>query len=128
MPKALENARVPVLILQPIIENAIKYSPPGSPITIKAGQVGAMIRIDVSDKGVGVPNSEPEKIFERFYRGSVHATNIPGSGLGLWIARALIDACGGRIRAVVPDHGPGTTFRIELPVKTQPAADENADE
>ncbi len=128
LPLAYIDATLIQSALSQVIENAIKYSPPGSPITIKAGQVGAMIRIDVSDKGVGVPNSELEKIFERFYRGSVHATNIPGSGLGLWIARALIDACGGRIRAVVPDHGPGTTFRIELPVKTQPAADENADE
>jgi len=128
LPLAYIDATLIQSALGQIIENAIKYSPAGSPIAIKAEQAGAAIRIDVSDQGAGVANAELEKIFERFYRGAAHATNIPGSGLGLWIARALIEACGGRIRALVPDHGTGTTFRLELPVKTQPAADENADE
>jgi two-component system sensor histidine kinase KdpD len=128
LPLAYIDASLIRSALGQVIENAAKYSPPGSPIGIRAEQTGGMIRIDVSDKGAGVAYSELEKMFERFYRGSAHATNTPGSGLGLWIARSLIEACGGHIGALIPDHGIGTILRIELPVKTQPDSDESADE
>jgi signal transduction histidine kinase len=70
---------------------------------------------------------DEHRIFERFYRSSRHAS-IPGSGLGLWIARALIEACRGSVSASSPGPGRGTTLSIDLPVKLQPAADEHADE
>ena len=79
------------------------------------------------DQGSGVAAGEFERIFERFYRGSRHAKSVAGSGLGLWIARALIESCGGRIRAF-GNGSAGTTVRIDLPLKAQPASDEEADE
>jgi K+-sensing histidine kinase KdpD len=111
-----------------LIENAVKYSPPSAPISINAEQAGNAIQIKVADEGEGLGFGEVEKIFERFYRSPRNAGAIPGSGLGLWIARALIEACGGRVRAFSPGPGRGTTFQIDLPVKTQPSSDEHADE
>lgn len=128
LPLAYIDATLVESALGQIIENAIKYSAGGSPISISAEQTGGMIQIDVSDKGAGLTHGQTEKVFERFYRGPAHAATIPGSGLGLWIARALVEASDGRVRAVIPDHGIGAIFRIELPVKTQPASDEQADE
>lgn len=111
-----------------LIENAVKYSPPGTPISISAEQTDGTIQLMVADEGMGLAPGEAEKIFERFYRSPSHAGAIPGSGLGLWIARALIDACGGHVHVSSPGPERGTTFRIDLPVKTQPASDEHADE
>jgi K+-sensing histidine kinase KdpD len=119
-PSMIESA------LAQLIENAAKYSPPRAPITIGAAQEGDTIRIEVVNEGERLASGEIEKIFERFYRSPRHAGAIPGSGLGLWIARALIEACGGRIQAVSSSHD--TTFRIDLPVRTQPPSDEQADE
>jgi K+-sensing histidine kinase KdpD len=111
-----------------IIENAVKYSSPGTPIAINAAQTGSAIQVEVADKGEGLAFGEAEKIFERFYRSPRHADAIPGSGLGLWIARALIEACGGRVRAFSVGSGNGTTFQIDLSVKAQPAPDEHTDD
>ena len=120
-PSLIESA------LGQVIENAAKYSPTGKPITIVAAQQGGTIHIEVVDQGSGVAAGEFERIFERFYRGARHANSVAGSGLGLWIARALIESCGGRIRAF-SNGSAGTTVRIDLPLKAQPASDEEADE
>jgi signal transduction histidine kinase len=106
----------------------LKYSAPDKPISIRANHDGRVIRIEVVDQGEGLAFDEWGKIFERFYRSPRHASTIAGSGLGLWIARALIEACGGSIRAFSPGPGRGTTLQIDLPVKDQPASDEDADE
>jgi two-component system sensor histidine kinase KdpD len=111
-----------------LIENAAKYSASDTSISLSAAQQGRTIQISVADEGEGIASEEAESIFERFYRSPRHADAISGSGLGLWIARALIEACGGRVRALSAGPGRGSTFRIELPVKPQPASDEDADE
>jgi K+-sensing histidine kinase KdpD len=111
-----------------LIENATKYSPADTPISVTAGQSGNTIHVEVTDDGEGIAEGETEKIFERFYRSPRHALSVPGSGLGLWIARALIEASGGRIRAFSSGLGHGATLSIALPVKPQPASDEGADE
>ncbi len=111
-----------------VVENAVKYSPVGSPIAINAEQSDGYITIEVSDEGEGLAFGEAERIFERFYRSPRVAGRIAGSGLGLWIARALIEDGGGRIRAYGRPAGSGTTFRIDLPIRTQPASDESADD
>jgi two-component system sensor histidine kinase KdpD len=120
-PSLIESA------LGQVIENAAKYSPVDKPIVIEAAQDGATIHIEVTDRGSGVAPGEFERIFERFYRGVRHANSVAGSGLGLWIARALVEACGGRIRAFSSGNE-GTTVRIDLPLQAQPASDEEADE
>jgi two-component system sensor histidine kinase KdpD len=119
-PSMIESA------LAQLIENAAKYSAPRTPIAIGAAQENGTIQIKVTNEGEALASGEIEKIFERFYRSPRYAGAIPGSGLGLWIARALIEACGGRVQAVGSGHG--TTFRIDLPVRTQPPSDEHADE
>jgi two-component system sensor histidine kinase KdpD len=109
-----------------LIENAAKYSAPRASIAIGAAQEGGTIQIKVTNDGEGLASGEIERIFERFYRGQRFAGAIPGSGLGLWIARALIEACGGHVNAI--SSGQCTTFRIDLPVSAQPPSDEHADE
>lgn len=119
-PSMIESA------LAQLIENAAKYSAPRTPIAIGAAQQDGTIQIKVANEGEALASGEIEKIFERFYRSPRYAGAIPGSGLGLWIARALIEACGGRVQAVRSSHG--ATFRIDLPVRAQPPTDEHADE
>lgn len=111
-----------------LIENAVKYSPPGSPIAISAERDDGGIAIKISDQGIGLAANEATRIFERFYRSPRHAGKVPGSGLGLWIARSLIAACGGTIEAFSagPDHG--TTVTVRLPINSQPRRDETDDE
>jgi two-component system sensor histidine kinase KdpD len=128
LPLVYVDASLVESALGQLIENAVKYSPPGPPIAIKAEQDGDDIQIKVADKGEGLAFGEAEMIFERFYRSPRNAGAIPGSGLGLWIARALVEACGGRVSAFSPGPGRGSTFRIDLPVKTQPPTDEHADD
>jgi K+-sensing histidine kinase KdpD len=119
-PSMIESA------LGQLIENAAKYSAPRASITIGAAQEGSTIQIKVTNDGEGLASGEIERVFERFYRGPRFAGAVPGSGLGLWIARALIEACGGHVQAISSGHR--NTFRIDLPVSTQPPSDEHADE
>jgi len=114
--------------LSQLIENATKYSAPDTPISITAVLNGKAIQIEVADEGEGIALGEIEKVFGRFYRSPRHANATSGSGLGLWIARELIETCGGRVQASSPGVGCGTTFRIDLPVRTQPSDDEQADD
>ena len=111
-----------------LIENATKYSAASTPICVGANQIDKSVHIEVKDEGEGLLVDETEKIFERFYRSPRHAGTVPGSGLGLWIARALAESCGGTVRASSAGPGHGTTLSIKLPVKPQPASDEQADE
>jgi K+-sensing histidine kinase KdpD len=128
LPLAFVDSSLIESALGQLLENAAKYSPAGTPISIGVTQEASTIQIKVTDQGAGLALGEHEKIFERFYRGTRHAGTVSGSGLGLWIARALIDACGGRVRAFSLGPGYGTTLRIDLPIRTPPAADEDADE
>jgi K+-sensing histidine kinase KdpD len=109
----------PVLLEQAIgqlIENAVKYSPPGSGIAI-AGQVKeGQVVLTVTDQGVGLTEEEAGHLFRRACRGRRHLGNVPGLGLGLWIARIFVAANGGTLSADSPGSGLGTTMSIRLPV------------
>jgi two-component system sensor histidine kinase KdpD len=98
-----------------LIENAAKYSPPGSPITLRTAADGEMIAVHVTDHGVGIAVSEQVLIFEKFYRGRAQANRLPGTGMGLAISRAIIEAHHGTLR-VLSARGEGSTFTVELPV------------
>lgn len=112
-----------------LVENAAKYSAAGSPIDLVASLAGDMVRIDVRDQGIGLTMEEREKIWERFYRSARHAGRVPGSGLGLWIARALVTACEGRVEASSAGVGRGATLSIYLPVRLHAGSPpEEADE
>lgn len=95
-----------------LLDNAIKFSPPGSPIEICARREGDLMRVSVSDHGVGIPASELENIFEKFHR--VKASGAPGTGLGLSICKGIVEAHQGRIWAEQRREG-GARFIFTLP-------------
>jgi signal transduction histidine kinase len=104
-------------VLDNLIENAIKYTTSGDLPEINVGWEGDEARIAVIDAGVGVPDAERERIFERFYRASnVETVTDTGMGLGLYICRRIVEAHGGRIWAE-PTPGGGTTFVVTLPAR-----------
>jgi two-component system sensor histidine kinase KdpD len=118
---------VPLLSIDPVLveqlfvnllENAAKYTPPGSEIAIRAVRQGGTLVVDVSDRGPGIPAGEEERVFERFHR--VAHPGVRGVGLGLPIARAIAQAHGGRLTASNRPDG-GAVFRLTLPILEPPA-------
>jgi two-component system sensor histidine kinase KdpD len=108
----------PVLVQQALIQifdNAAKYSPPGSTITVSTRANDSRIAISVTDEGCGLTMPEQERMWERFERGERHIAITSGSGLGLWIANAFIAANDGTMGAESAGEGLGTTLTIELP-------------
>jgi two-component system, OmpR family, sensor histidine kinase KdpD len=103
-----------------LLENAVKYTPPGTPIEITAVAVDGAVRVDVADRGPGLPAGEEARIFEKFYRAPA-ATSTSGVGLGLTICRGIITAHGGRIWAENRPGG-GAMFRFTLPLSGPPRA------
>jgi K+-sensing histidine kinase KdpD len=109
----------PVLLEQAIgqlIENAVKYSPAGSGIAIAGRVKDGQVVLTVADQGVGLTEEEASHLFRQAYRGGRHLGNVPGLGLGLWIARIFVAANGGMLSADSPGAGLGTTMSIHLPV------------
>jgi two-component system sensor histidine kinase KdpD len=101
-----------------IVDNAAKYSPPGSPITVAAKRNGHDVVLSVHDEGAGLTAQENARVGERFFRGPRHAMTTSGSGLGLWIAKAFVSANGGKIEAASAGADRGTTVSIHLPFAT----------
>jgi two-component system, OmpR family, sensor histidine kinase KdpD len=109
--------------LSQIIDNAAKYSPPGTTIAIDARAVDATVEIAVTDEGPGLTADEQTRLFQRFYRGPRHQAAVKGSGLGLWIARAFVVASGGHLEATSKGAGRGATVTIHLPAPTPAQVD-----
>ena len=102
-------------VLQNLLDNAVRYSPTGGRIIVRAFVKDSEIVISVSDSGVGIPKAEQERIFERFYRAdAARSREDGGTGLGLSIAKHLVEAHGGRIQ-VQSEVGIGSTFSVFLP-------------
>lgn len=101
-------------VLRRLLGNALKYSPPDSPLAVSAEFTGAAVVIDVVDRGPGIDDDERDRIFERFYRGRAAKTGIPGTGLGLASARSIVRAHGGEIWVTTPPAG-GAAFHVSLP-------------
>jgi two-component system, OmpR family, sensor histidine kinase KdpD len=109
----------PVLLEQAlgqILDNAAKYSHPCSAITIAAGCDCDSVVLSVKDEGIGLVGEERMRLWERFFRGR-HASNVSGSGLGLWIAKAFVTANGGEIEASSEGADRGTLVSIRLQAK-----------
>jgi hypothetical protein len=104
-------------ILTNLITNAVRYGP-GAPITVEVDSAGARARLRVSDEGIGIAREDQERIFERFERAS-SARHYGGLGLGLWIARQLVEALGGTIE-VTSELGEGASFLVDLPLVQAP--------
>jgi two-component system sensor histidine kinase KdpD len=106
-------------VLVNLIENAIKYTPAGSPIDISAELLPATVRLTVSDYGSGIPKGMEEKLFDKFYRYKTE-TQTSGVGLGLALCRAIVEAHGGTIKAANL-MGKGAAFMIDLPLHEPPS-------
>ncbi len=105
------------LVLTNLLDNAIKYSPPGREIRIFAEQNDGIVTIGVSDNGPGIPREELPRVFERFYRvDRSRSSNISGTGLGLSIVRHVATILKGRVE-IKSDPGEGTTVSLHLPQK-----------
>ncbi len=114
-PKALADSQLVTLVLRHLLDNALKYSPPGSPVELssQAREDGVVLR--VADSGPGVAEKDRERVFEKFYRARAQKDRMPGSGMGLAIAREIIRAHKGEIW-VEGQPEAGAVFCIRLPL------------
>ena len=102
-------------VLNNLVSNAIKYSPEGGRIMVSGQALPDEALVTVSDQGVGIPFEEQPRVFERFYRGvREHHQRTPGAGLGLYLAKAIVEAHGGRIR-VESSPMKGASFSFAIP-------------
>jgi len=115
LPHVMADSEAASRALGNLLGNAVKYSGNSREILLRVRREGGMVAFDVVDHGVGVPQGEEEKIFDRFYRVRNNERNIPGVGLGLAVARELVRGQGGEIR-FSPTEGGGSTFTLLLPV------------
>jgi two-component system sensor histidine kinase KdpD len=114
----LDADRIKEVLVQ-LLENAAKYSPPESPIRITSElqSDGANLELSVADQGVGIDDMEQALIFDKFYRGKNQRYRVQGTGMGLAIVKAIVEAHGGKI-SVTSQLGAGSVFHIILPMKS----------
>jgi len=98
-----------------LLENAAKYSPSGSTISVHAGSDQGRVILSISDQGVGITSEDRRQLGRRSFRSQRHEASIPGSGLGFWIASTFVGANGGTIDISSRGTGQGTTATIALP-------------
>lgn len=101
-----------------VLGNAVKYSPDGGLLRVEGEQKGKCFQITVTDQGRGMSPEERDRMFEKFYRGPVSSRGTEGLGLGMNIARHVVEAHGGAIR-VESVPGEGTTVEITLPLRPE---------
>lgn len=103
-------------VVENLISNAVKYTPPGGTITIQLRRAGGYASLSIADTGIGIPQAERARLFHRFFRGaSATEQGVPGTGLGLALSRVIVDKHGGTI-GVADRQRPGTTFLVRLPL------------
>ena len=116
LPRALGDRGRLTEVLQNLLDNAIQYTPDGGRITVRARAEDHGIIFSVSDTGIGIPRTDQERIFERFYRvDAARSREVGGTGLGLCIAKHIVEAHGGRIW-VESTVGQGSDFYFSVPV------------
>jgi two-component system OmpR family sensor kinase len=109
-------------LLGNLLSNAIKFSPRGGRVHVIVDNVDSYARVQVLDEGPGIPESERDQLFERFYRlASSTEMGVPGTGLGLAIAKSVAEAHEGFVD-IVDTPGWSTTFRVFLPLRTSVAS------
>jgi len=118
LPLARMDATLIEQVFANLLENAAKYTPSGTAITLRAVLEGGEFLVSVEDDGPGLPPGDPEQLFAKFQRGAAEGS-IGGVGLGLAICRAIVHLHGGRIWAERRPEG-GTAFRFTLPLEEAP--------
>ncbi|MFZ0286392.1 MAG: DUF4118 domain-containing protein [Terriglobales bacterium] len=113
-PVLIDVHRISEVVSQ-LLENAAKYSPPGSPIQIAGEARNRAVMISIADRGPGIEDFDQSLIFEKFYRGRNQRLQVQGTGMGLAIAKAIVEAHGGEI-GVTSQPGHGSVFYFTLPV------------
>ena len=103
-----------------VLDNAIKYSPQGTPIEVTGERVGADVILSVNDRGAGFSATEKSHAGERFFRGERHTSTITGAGLGLWIAKSFVAANAGHLDITSSGEGSGSKVSIHLPIAREP--------
>jgi K+-sensing histidine kinase KdpD len=117
LPTLRVDARAVAEVVYSLVDNAAKYSPAGADIKVAASRFGdEMLQLSVEDEGSGVPAELRERVFEKFFRASRVTTAAPGTGMGLSIARGIVDAHGGRIWIEDTGTGRGVRVVVMLPV------------
>ena len=119
VPNVMADRELLRLALLNLLDNAIRYSPAGTPITMAVDFEGGSIAIDVIDRGPGIPAKHQEKIFERFYRvDQARSRATGGAGIGLAVARSVVELQHGSLR-MTSQEGQGSRFQIRLPAARQ---------
>jgi len=114
LPRVSVDAEFIGIAIWQLLTNALRYTPPGSPITLRASAEETEVIVSVEDCGPGISEKEQRKIFEKFYRGKDQREMIPGTGMGLTIAREIVRAHHGRIW-VESEPGKGARFSFSIP-------------
>ena len=119
LPESLPAVRIDVLriseVIAQLLDNAAKYSPPESPIQISGEVKNRSLMISIADRGPGIDDFDQSLIFEKFYRGRNQRLQVQGTGMGLAIAKAIVEAHGGEI-GVTSQPGHGSVFYFTLPI------------
>jgi len=119
LPSVLADVDRVVQVLSNLLSNALRYTPDGGRVVVEAEAGGDEVAFEVTDTGTGIAPEHLERVFERFYRVDKSRSRGEargGSGMGLAISRALVEAMGGRIWVQSPGLGKGATFAFTLPV------------
>jgi len=122
LPRAAADFEFIQQAIKQLLDNAVRYSPPGSPIKISAELKGDKIVVSVSDRGEGIDEQEQSRIFDKFFRGRGWRFQVPGTGLGLSIAKGIVEAHGGKIW-VASQPGAGSVFSFSLPASREEAVE-----
>jgi signal transduction histidine kinase len=104
-------------VLSNLLDNAVKYSPDGGEVELSVHRDGEWAILEVRDHGIGIPEMDHDRVFERFQRASNVERRIGGTGIGLASARHIVDSHGGTI-GVQSKEGAGATFVVRLPLST----------
>jgi len=118
-PVPMDSARIREVLTQ-LLDNAVKYSPPGAPIIISSEVSDHFLVTSVADRGAGIDSFEQALIFDKFYRGRDHRYRVQGTGMGLAICKAIVEAHGGSM-GVTSQVGSGSVFYFNLPLSTERA-------
>jgi signal transduction histidine kinase len=105
-------------MLDNLVSNAIKFTPPGGSVVVRSDRVDGDVLFEVTDTGDGIPAEDRERLFDAFFRARAATANaVPGTGLGLTITKAIVDAHGGTIE-LATEPGQGSSFRVRIPAGT----------